>query len=128
MARETLMNFMIPTEEQWNVFQGVKRRGNTLALLFERATQKNISLVTAPRGCGDTYPKTQRALGLVAESEGDGVGFAVCLPGRCFASVTAARKARSCWDAPYRILLTPAFWRPMELRPSTSHAPLHLVP
>jgi hypothetical protein len=61
------------------------------------------------RGCGDTYPKAQRALGLVAESEGDCVGFAVCLPCRCFASVTAACKARSCWDAPYRILLTPAF-------------------
>jgi hypothetical protein len=68
---------MMTAEDQRSVFQGVKRRGDTLAVLSERATQKNISLVTVPRGCEDTYPKTQRALGLVTESEGDCVGFAV---------------------------------------------------
>ncbi len=71
---------MMTAEDQWNVFQGVKRRGNTLAVLSERATPKKIPLVTAPRGCEDTYSQPQGVLGLLTESEGDCVGFAVLAP------------------------------------------------
>ena len=40
-------------EEYLDVFQGAKRRGNTPAVLPQRATPENIQILTAPRGCGD---------------------------------------------------------------------------
>ena len=62
------------------VFQGAKRSGNTLAVLPKRATQENQSNWYSPKGCGDN-------------GAGGCVGFVLCLPGRCYASVTAYRNS-----------------------------------
>ena len=44
---------MMAAEEYLDVFPGAKRRGNTHAVLSQRATPENFQILTAPRGCGD---------------------------------------------------------------------------
>ena len=82
---------MMAAEEHLNVFPGAKRSGNTPAVLPQRATPENAQMLTAPRGCGDN-------------GAGGCVGFALCLPGRCFASVMVARMGMRAQYEPLELL------------------------
>jgi hypothetical protein len=85
-------------DEHLIVFQGVQRRGNTLAVLPKQATQENGQMLSAQGVAEIIEPEAvlasllQPAWGCAPKNLlGRLASAANSLPGRCFASATASR-------------------------------------